>query len=233
MILSSVISNLLLCLFSEVLNFGCYIFQFYSFHLILFLQMFFFAETFFMCFQIICNWLLKCFYASSVQSLISVWLLWPPWTVARQDSLSITKSGSLLKLMSIKSVMPSNHLILCCPFLLPPSICPTSGSFQMSQFFTSGGQSIEVSASASVLPMNVQDWFPLGLWYDLLVVQGTLKRLLQHHSSKASVLRCSDLFMVQLSHLYMTTGKTIAESIRIFVRVVAISFSRKSSQPRD
>ena len=80
-----------------------------------------------------------------------------PWTAALQASLSTTNSQSLLKVMSIALVMPSNHLILCCPLLLPPSICPTSGSFQMSQFFTSGGQSIEVSASASVLPMNIQD----------------------------------------------------------------------------
>ena len=174
MILSSVISNLLLCLFSEVLNFGCCIFQFYSFHLILFLQMFFFAETFFMCFQIICNWLLKCFYASSVQSLISVWLLWPPWTVARQDSLSITKSGSLRKLMSIKLAMLSNHLILCCPLLLLSSIFPSIRVFSSESARHISGQSIRASASASVDPMNIQDWFPLG-WAGLLSLQS--KRL--------------------------------------------------------
>ena len=156
MILSSVISNLLLCLFSEVLNFGCCIFQFYSFHLILFLQMFFFAETFFMCFQIICNWLLKCFYASSVQSLISVWILWPPWTVARQDSLSITKSGSLRKLMSIKLAMLSNHLILCCPLLLLSSIFPSIRVFSSESALHISGQSIGISASATVLPMNIR-----------------------------------------------------------------------------
>ena len=92
---------------------------------------------------------------------------------------------------------------------------PASGSFQISQFFTSGGQSIGVSASASVLPMNIQDWFPLGLaWLDLLAVQGTLKSLLQHHSSKALILWCLAFFIVQLSHPYMTTGKTIALTIR-------------------
>ena len=85
-----------------------------------------------------------------------------PWTAACQASLSITNSRRLLKLLSIESVMPSNHLILCCPLLLPPSSFPASGSFQMSQLFASGGQSIGVSASASVLPMNIQDWFPLG-----------------------------------------------------------------------
>ena len=87
---------------------------------------------------------------------------------------------------------------------------PASGTFPMSQFFTSGGQSIGVSASASVLPMNTQYWSPLEWWLDLLAVQGTLKSLLQHHSSKASILGCSAFFTVQLSHPYMTTGKTIA-----------------------
>ena len=94
---------------------------------------------------------------SSVQLLSHVWLFVTPWTAARQSSLSITNSRSLLKLKSIESVMPSNHLILGCPLLFPPSIFPASGSFQMSQFFTSGGQSIGVSASASALPMNIQD----------------------------------------------------------------------------
>ena len=93
----------------------------------------------------------------SVQSLSHVWLFVTPWTTACQASLSITNSQSLLNLMVIESVMPSNHLILCCPLLLLPSIFP-SISFPMSQFFTSGGQSIRVSASASVLPMNIQDW---------------------------------------------------------------------------
>ena len=85
-----------------------------------------------------------------------------PWIATCQAFLSITNSWSLLKLMAIELVKPSNHLILCCSLLLPPLISPASGSFQVSQFFTSGGQSIGVSASASVLPMNVQDWFPLG-----------------------------------------------------------------------
>ena len=98
----------------------------------------------------------------SVQSLSHVWLFATPWTAARQVSLSITNSWSLLKLMFIESVMPSNHLILCRPLLLPPSIFPSIRSFPMGQFFASGGQSTGVSASASVLPMNIQDWFPLG-----------------------------------------------------------------------
>ena len=99
---------------------------------------------------------------SSVQSLGHVWLFAIPWITACQASLSITNSQSSLKLMSIESVMPSNYLILCHPlFLLPPNL-PASGSFAMSQFFTWGGQSIGVSASASVLPKNTQDWSPLG-----------------------------------------------------------------------
>ena len=94
---------------------------------------------------------------SSVQLLSRVQLLVTPWTAAHQACLSITNSWSLLKLTSIELVMPSNHLILCCPFLLPSSISSASGSFPMSQFFSSGGQSIGVSASTSVLSMNIQD----------------------------------------------------------------------------
>ena len=95
--------------------------------------------------------------------------------------------------------------------VVPFSSClqsfPASGVFQMSQFFTWGGQSVGVSASASVIPMNIQDWFPLGWTVDLLVIQGTLKSLLQHYSSKASIFRCSAFFIVQLSHPCMTTEK--------------------------
>ena len=104
---------------------------------------------------------------------------------------------------------------------------PASGSFQMSQFFTSGGQSNGVSASASVLPMNIQGWFPLGLtWLDLLAVQGTLKSLLQHHSSKASILCRSAFFIVQFSHTHMTTGKTRALTEWTFVgKVMSLLFN--------
>ena len=102
---------------------------------------------------------------------------------------------------------------------------PASGSFPMSQFFSSGGQSIGVWASASVLSMNVWDWFPLGLdWLDLLAVQGTLKSLLNHHSSKALILQRSAFFIVQLSHPDMTAGKTIALTRRTFVgKVMSLS----------
>ena len=135
---------------------------------------------------------------SSVQSLSHIQLFATPWTAARQASLSITNSWSWLKLMSIEWVMPSNHLILYCPHFLLPSIFPSITVFARSQLFTSGGQSIGISASTSGLPMNIQ--------FDL-AVQGILKSLLQHHSLKASVLWHSAFFKVQLSHPYMTTGK--------------------------
>ena len=146
----------------------------------------------------------------SVQSLSRVWLFAMPWTVARQASLSVTNSRSLLKLMSIESVMPSNHLILCHPLLLPPSNFPALGSFPMSQLFDQLPK--YWSFSFSISPSNEHS----GLisfrmdWLDLHAVQGTLKSLLQHHSSKASILQCSAFFIVQLSCPYMTTGKTIA-----------------------
>ena len=116
------------------------------------------------------------------------------------------------------------------PFSSCPQSFPASGSFPMSQLFTSGGQSIGISASTSVLPMSTQDWSPLG-WtaWDFLAVQGTLKSLLQHHSSKASILRCSTFFIVQLSHLYMTTGKNIALTRRTFVgKVMSLLFNMLS-----
>ena len=112
------------------------------------------------------------------------------WTTAGQASLSITNSRSLLKFMSIKWVMPFNHFILCRPFFSCLQSFPASGSFPVSQFFTSGSQSIGVSASTSVLPMNNE-------WLDLLAVQGTLESLLQHHSSKPSILQHSAILMHQ------------------------------------
>ena len=119
--------------------------------------------------------------------------------------------------MSIESVMPSNHLILYRPFSSCLQFFPASGSFHMSQLFASGGQRIGVSASASVLPMNIQDWFPLG-WTGWISLQFKgLKCLLQHHSSKASIFRHSTCFIAQLSHPYMITGKTIALTRRTFV----------------
>ena len=162
---------------------------------------------------------------SSVQLLSYVRLLAIPWTAARQASLSITNSQSLLKLMSVESVMPSGHLILCVPFSSCPQSLPASGSFPMSQLFTWGGQSTGVSASASVLPMNTQDWSPLG-WTGSISSQS--KGLLQHHSSKASILQRSAFFMAQLSHPYMTTGKTIALTRQTFVGKISLLFNMLS-----
>ena len=140
-----------------------------------------------------------------------------PWTAVHQASLSITNSQSLLKLMSIESVMPSNHRILCRSLLLCLQAFPGPGSFPGSQFFTSGSQSIGASASASVLPANIQDWFPLGWTGWISLLSKGLKSFLEHHSSKTSVIWCSAFFIVQLSHPYMTTGKTIALTGRTFV----------------
>ena len=133
-----------------------------------------------------------------------------PWTAARQASLSITNSQSLFKLMSIKLVMPSNYFILCC-LLLFPSVFPALGSFQMSQFFASGGQRIGVWASASVLPVNIQDWFPLG-WTCWISWQSKgLSRVFSNATAqKHQFFSCSAFFIVRLSHPYMTPGKTIA-----------------------
>ena len=155
---------------------------------------------------------------SSVQLLSGVRLFVTPWTAACQASLSTTKSWSLLKLMSIKSVMPSNHLILCYPLLLLPSIFPGIRVFSNKSAlqirwpkYRSFNSSISPSSEYSGLISFRMDWL------DLLAVQGTLKSLLQHHSSKASVLRCLAFFIVQLSHPYMTTGKIIALTRQTFV----------------
>ena len=147
---------------------------------------------------------------SSVQSLSSVRLFPTPWTSAHQASLSITNSWSSLKLISIESVMPSNCLILCHPLLLLPSIFPSIRVFSNESALTSGGQSIGVSASTSVLPVNIQDQSPLE-WTGWISFQSKgLSSLLQHHSSKASIPWHSAFFIVQLAHPSMTTGKTIA-----------------------
>ena len=157
----------------------------------------------------------------------SVRLFATPWTAARQASLSITNSWSLLKLMSIESVMPSSHLILCRPLLLLPPIPPLIRLFSNESVlrirwpkYLSFSFSIGPSDEHSGLISFRMDWF------DLLAVQGTLKSLLQHHSSKASILGCSAFFTVQLSHLFMTTGKTIALTRWTFVgKVMSLPFN--------
>ena len=152
-----------------------------------------------------------------------------PWTAARQASLSITNSWSLLKLMSKESVMPSNHLILCRPLLLLPSIFPC----------------IRVLSNESVLGIRWPYYWSFSFispsseysgliffridWFDLLAVQGTLKSLLQPHRSKALILRCTAFFIVQLSHLYVTIGKTIALTRWTFVgKVMFLIFNMLS-----
>ena len=155
---------------------------------------------------------------SSVQLLSGVQLFVTPWTAACQASLSITNTRSMLKLMSIESVMPSNHLILWCPLLLLPSIFPSIRVFSNESVFRIrwpkfwsfsfiNGPSNEYSR---LIPFTID-------CFDLLEVQGTLKGLLLHHSSKASVLWCSPFIMVQLSHPYITTGKTISLTRWTFV----------------
>ena len=131
--------------------------------------------------------------------------------------------------MSIEPVMPSNHLILIHPLFLLPSIFPVSGSFLMSWLFTSGGQTTGASVSASVLPMNIQLISFRIDWFNLLAVQGTLKSLLRHRSSKISILWDSAFFMVQLSHPYMTTGKNIALTRQTFAgKVMSLLFNMLS-----
>ena len=167
---------------------------------------------------------------SSVQSLSRVRLFATPWTAAHQASLSITSSQSLLKLMSIESVMPLNHLYLCCPLFLLPSIFPSIRVFSNESVlhiswpkYWSFSFSISLSNGYSGLISFRMDW------WDLLAVQGTLKSLLQHHTSKASIHRHSAFFIVQFSHPYMATGKTIALTRRTFVgKVMSLLFNMLS-----
>ena len=166
----------------------------------------------------------------SVQSLSRVRLLVTPWTTAHQASLSITNSQSLLKLMSIELVMPSSHLILCRPLLLLPPIPPSIRVFSNESAHHKRRPKYW-SSSFSISPSNEHP----GLisfrmdWLDLLAVQGTLKSLLQHHSSKASILWRSAFFTVQLSRPYMTTGKTIALTRQTFVgKVMSLLFNMLS-----
>ena len=154
---------------------------------------------------------------SLIQSLSRVQLLVTPWTEALQVSLSITNSRSLLKLMSIKSVMSFNHLILCHPLLLLPSIFPSIRFFSNESVlcirwpkYQSFGFSMSPFNEYSGLICFRIDWFDLA-------IQGTLKSVLQHHRSKASILWCSAFFIVRLSHAYMPTEKTIALSRWTFV----------------
>ena len=169
---------------------------------------------------------------NSLQSLSCVWLFVTPWTVTCQASLSITNSRSLLKLMSVESVMPSNDLILCCPLLLLPSIFPRTRVFPNESVLRIRWPKCW-SFSLSISPSNEHSGmisFRMD-WLDLLAVQGTLKSLLQHHSSKTSILQHSAFFIVQLSHPYMTTGKTIALTRWTFVGKVMSLATQKTVTP--
>ena len=164
---------------------------------------------------------------SSFQSLSHARLFATPWTVAHQASRSITYSWSLLKLMSIESVMPFNHLILCRPLLRLPSIFPSIRVFSNESVLCIRWPKYW-SFSSNISPSNEYS----GLisftveWFDLLAVQGTLKSLLQHCNSKASILRHSAFFIVQLSHPYMTTGKTITLTRQTFIcKVMSLLFN--------
>ena len=150
-----------------------------------------------------------------------------PCTAVCQASLSVSNSGSLLKLMSIQLVMPSNHLILCHPLLLQPSVFPSISRESVVRIRWPKYWSFSFSISSSNEYSGLIS-FRMN-WLDLLAVQGTLKSLLQHHSSKASILQCSAYFIAQLSHPYMTTGKTIALTRRTFVsKVISLLFNMLS-----
>ena len=168
---------------------------------------------------------------SSAQSLSCVKLFGTPWIAARQASLSITNPRSSLKFMSIESVMPSNRLILCRPLLLPPSIFPSIRVFSNESVLLHIRWPMYWSFSFNISPSNEHS----GLisfkihWFSLFAVQGTVNNLLQPHSSKASILQPSALFMIQLSHPYATTGKTIALTRwTFFGKVMSLLFNMLS-----
>ena len=167
---------------------------------------------------------------SSVQSLSRVWLFPTPWTAVHQASVSITNSRSLHKLMSIELVMTSSHLILCHPLLLLPPIPSSIRAFSTESTICMRWPKYW-SFSFSISPSNEHPGlisFSMD-WLDFLAVQGTLKSLRQHHSSKASIFWCSAFFTVQLSHPYMTTGKTIALTRWTFVsKVMSLLFKMLS-----
>ena len=151
---------------------------------------------------VVCNFCCCCSGPQSCRTLCD------PMDCSMPGFLSFIVSQRLLRLMSIESVIPSNHLVLCHPLLFLPSIFSSIMVFPKRSTLRICWPKHWSFSSALVFPMNIQDWFPLGFyWFDLLAVQGTLKSLLQHYSSKASILCCSSFFMVQLSHPYMTTGK--------------------------
>ena len=166
----------------------------------------------------------------SSAALSPVRLFATPWIAACQASLSITNSRSSLRLTSIKSVMPSSHLILCRPLLLLPPIPPSINVFSIESALRTRWPKYWSFSFSIIHSKEIPGLISFRMdWLDLLAVQGTLKSLLQHHSSKASILRCSAFFTVQLSHPYMTTGKTIALTRRTFVgKVMSLLFNMLS-----
>jgi len=168
---------------------------------------------------------------SSIQSFNHVQLFATPWTPVYQASSAPPTPRTCSNSCPLSRWCHPTISFSVVPFFSGFQSFPASGSFPMSQFFTSGGQSIGVSASPSVLPMNIQNWFPLGLtgWISLQSKGKTLKSLFQHHNSKESILWCSTLFIVQLSHPYMTTGKIIAFTRWTFVgKVMSLLFNMLS-----
>ena len=160
--------------------------------------------------------------------LSHVWLFVTPWTAAHQASLSITNSWSLLKLVSIELVIPSNHLILCHPLLLS-SIFPSIRVFTNESILHIGGQSIRALASASVLPVNIQDWFPLGLTCFIPFQSQGLSRVFSNTTVQKHQFFVHFFFIVQIPHPYMTTGKTIALTRLTFVgKVMSLLFNMMS-----
>ena len=173
------------------------------------------------------------FLSDSVQSLSRVQLHATPWTAAFQAFLSITNTQSLLKLLSIELVIPSNHLILCHPLLLLPSIFASIRVFSNESVLHIRWPKYR-SFSFSISPSNeYSGLISYGFnWFDLLAVQGTLKSLGQDHNLKASILWCSAFFIVQFSHPYMTTGKTTALTKQTFVsKVKSLLFNMLSRSP--
>ena len=156
--------------------------------------------------------------------------LWPPWTTESQVPWPSLSPRVCLNSCPFSRWCHSTISSSVTAFSPCPQSFPESGFFPVNQLFTSGGPSIGASASASILPMNIQGWFPLG-WTGLmsLLSKGLSKSLLQHHNSKASILQCSAFFIVQLSHPYMTTGKTIALTIQTLVgKVMSLLFNKLS-----
>ena len=167
---------------------------------------------------------------SSVQSLSHIWFFATPWTAAWQASLSIINSWSLLKLIFIELVMPSNHFVLCCPLLLPPSIFPSIRVFSNKSVLRISGQNIGVSASASALPMNIQDWFPLGWTGWMSLVSKGLSKVFSNTAVQKHQFFTAQLSLYSNSHIHTwLLEKSIAlTSQSFFGKVMSLLFNKLS-----